>query len=90
MGPFLVCSNPKCLFLLDRRTNGKSLDGAEKILTKCPSCGRSWSSTCPSCGQTLAVKNLAEQPRRVCCTAKQHTSAEIAQSPAVVAAQAGA
>ena len=70
MERFLICNNPNCHFVLDRHINGKSKDGAQLILRKCPACGGSWSSTCPSCAQTLAVKVLAGRPHSVCCERK--------------------
>jgi hypothetical protein len=39
---FLVCSNPACRMILDRRINGESLDGVGKIVKKCPECGSAW------------------------------------------------
>lgn len=39
MERFLVCKNLKCHFVLDRRINGQSVDGAHHILEKCPACG---------------------------------------------------
>jgi len=90
MNRFLVCSNAKCCFLLDRRINGSSADGLQQVLTKCPDCGSQFSSTCPSCGEALAVRSVAGRPRRVCCNAKAHSSVEIAERPLAMAAQFGA
>jgi hypothetical protein len=70
MERFLICSNPKCHFVLDRRINGGSSDGAQLILKKCPACGGGWSSTCPSCAHALAVKLVAGLPQSVCCDRK--------------------
>jgi len=53
MERFMVCDNPGCRFILDRRINGKSLDGAQLVLKKCPACGGDWSAACPSCNQPL-------------------------------------
>jgi hypothetical protein len=78
MERFLVCNNPSCHFVLDRRVNGKSLDGAQLILKKCPACGGDWSATCPSCAQSLAVKVVAGLPHSVCCDRKQVASARAA------------
>jgi len=78
MERFLICNNPKCHFVLDRRINGKSLDGAQLILKKCPACGSDWSSTCPSCNQALAVKLVAGLPYSVCCDHKPHANARAA------------
>lgn len=78
MDHFLICDNPRCRFILDRRLNGKSLDGPQFILKKCPSCGGSWSSTCPSCGQALAVKLVDGLPHISCCQAKTHSTAAAA------------
>ena len=65
MERFLICSNPKCHFVLDRRINGKSLDGAQLILKRCPARGGEWSSTCLSCTQALAVKFMDGLPHSV-------------------------
>jgi hypothetical protein len=70
MERFLVCKNPKCHFVLDRRINGKSPDGAHLILKKCPACGGEWSSTCPSCAQPLDMKLVRGLPHAVCCDRK--------------------
>jgi hypothetical protein len=43
MNDFLVCSNPDCRMVLDRRMNGESFDGVAKIVKKCPECGSAWS-----------------------------------------------
>lgn len=90
MRPYLVCSNSKCLFLLDRRVIGRSHDAADNLINKCPSCGGSWSSTCPSCGQVLEVKTVDGRPQRVCCASKNQPTAEIAGRPSVAVAHAGA
>jgi len=78
MERFLICNNPKCHFVLDRRINGKSLDGAQLILKRCPACGGAWSSTCPSCAQNLAVKLVDGLPHSVCCDRKPPASARAA------------
>jgi hypothetical protein len=67
MERFLVCSNPGCRFILDRRINGKSLDGAQLILKKCPACGSDWSSLCPACTRPIAMKLVGGLPHPVCC-----------------------
>lgn len=77
MERYLICENLKCRFVLDRRIDGKSLDGAA-ILKKCPACGGAWSSTCPSCSQTLAIKLAGELPHTVCCDRKPNAKARAA------------
>jgi hypothetical protein len=67
MERFLVCNNSSCHFVLDRRINGKSPDGAQLVLQKCPECGGDWSTTCPSCLQPVAMKLVGELPHLVCC-----------------------
>jgi hypothetical protein len=67
MERFMVCDNPGCRFILDRRINGKSRDGAQLVLKKCPACGGDWSAACPSCNQPLATKLVAGLPHSVCC-----------------------
>lgn len=78
MERYSICENPKCHFVLDRRINGKSLDGAQLILKKCPTCGGDWSSTCPSCRLTLAVKLVGGLPYAVCCDRRPHAKARAA------------
>jgi hypothetical protein len=75
---FLICNNSACRFLLDRRINGGTLDGVQRIVKQCPSCGGSWSSTCPSCGQALAVKSVQGLPHSVCCERKSQSGAAAA------------
>lgn len=65
-----ICGNPGCRFILDLRLNGRSMDGVRRIVTQCPECGSSWSSSCPFCSQALAVKFVAEIPHSVCCERK--------------------
>lgn len=78
MERFLVCNNPKCHFILDRRLNGRSLDGAQLILKKCPACGGGWSSTCPSCSQALVMKWVGGLPKSACCDHKPRAAARAA------------
>jgi hypothetical protein len=66
MERFLICNNPKCHFVLDRRINGKSFDGAHLMLKKCPDCGGDWGSACPSCARPLAMKLVAGLPQSTC------------------------
>jgi predicted amidophosphoribosyltransferase len=67
MDKYLVCSNPGCLFILDRRVNGTSLDGVQKILKTCPACGSDWSSSCPYCADPLTVNFVEGLPCSACC-----------------------
>ena len=78
MDHFLVCNNPKCHFVLDRRINGRTVDGAHLILKKCPACGGAWSTTCPSCAQALAVKLVGGLPHFACCDRKPDANARAA------------
>jgi hypothetical protein len=79
MERFLVCNNPSCHSVLDRRINGKSLDGAHLIEKKFPACGGAWSSTCPSCSQALAVKLVDGLPHSVGCNHKPRADARARQ-----------
>lgn len=67
MDRYVVCDNPQCRFLLDRRMNGSSLDGTQHVVRKCPSCGGNWTEVCPSCHQPLAVKTVDGLPHIACC-----------------------
>lgn len=78
MDHYFICSNPKCRFVLDRRIDGKSLDGAHLVLKKCPACGGDWSSTCPSCSLALVVRLVGGVPHTACCERKSHAKARAA------------
>jgi hypothetical protein len=78
MSSFLICTNAACRFLLDRRLNGRSMDGVRKILQHCPDCGGDWSSACPSCGQALAVKITNGLPRSACCEHRAYHDRRVA------------
>ena len=78
MQRYLICDNPNCRFVLDRHINGKSLDGAQLLLKKCPACGGNWSSTCPTCSLTLAVKLIGGLPHTACCERKPQAKARAA------------
>jgi hypothetical protein len=67
MNHFLVCENPDCRFILDRRVNGGSLDGVRKIVKECPACGSNWSSLCPFCDRALTVNCVRGLPHAACC-----------------------
>jgi hypothetical protein len=64
---YLVCSNTGCRFILDRRVNGTSLDGVQKILKTCPACSSDWSISCPYCAQALTVHFIHGLPHSACC-----------------------
>ena len=83
MERFLICNNSKCHFVLDRRIDGKSLNGAHLMLKKCPDCGGDWSSTCPSCARPLAMKLVEGLPQSKCCDRKADVRA--AQYPLGIA-----
>jgi predicted amidophosphoribosyltransferase len=78
MNSFLICENAQCRFLLDRRLNGRSLDGVRKIVKNCPDCGADWSSTCPTCGQALAVRMTGGLPHAVCCEQRTQSGSRAA------------
>jgi hypothetical protein len=67
MNHFLVCENPRCRFILDRRVNGESPDGVQQILKSCPACGSDWSSLCPFCDHILTVNFIEGLPHSACC-----------------------
>jgi predicted amidophosphoribosyltransferase len=77
MNHFLVCKNPACRFVLDRRIDGKSFDSLQ-LLKKCPDCGGDWSSSCPRCGQALAMKMVDGLPYASCCGQKLRARARAA------------
>jgi hypothetical protein len=70
MARFLICNNPECRFVLDRRINGASLDGVQKILKTCPSCCSDWSSACPFCDRPFDVAFIGGLPHSACCRHK--------------------
>ena len=63
----LICKNPGCRYILDRRINGESLDGVRRIVKQCPECGSDWSSVCPFCKRPLGVAFVNELPHSACC-----------------------
>lgn len=69
MDSHLICNNPGCRFILDRRIN-ESLDGVRKVVKQCPECGGDWSSLCPFCERPLGVTFVNELPHSVCCGRK--------------------
>jgi hypothetical protein len=77
MERFLIYNNAKCHLVLDRRIHGKSPDGPQFILKKCPACGGDWSSSCPSCAQALAMKVVGGLPH-TCCDRKPDARARAA------------
>lgn len=78
MTRFLICDNPQCRFIMDLRVNGRTLNGTQFILKKCPSCGGSWSPTCPSCHQALVVKEVRGLPHSACCQSRPAAGARAA------------
>jgi hypothetical protein len=73
----VICKNPRCRFILDRRIDGKSLDNA-RVLKKCPAGAGDWTSICPCCGQALAVKLIDELPYPSFCGQKLSAKAQAA------------
>jgi hypothetical protein len=67
MDRYLVCDNPQCRHLLDRKINGEYFGEPQLFVKKCPSCGGNWSTVCPSCHQSLAVKSVGGLPHIACC-----------------------
>ena len=78
MNHYLICENPGCRFILDRRVNGRSLAGPEPILKKCPSCRSEWSSRCPFCSQALKIKFVHGLAHSSCCERRLRVQAAAA------------
>jgi hypothetical protein len=78
MNHFLVCENPSCRFILDRRINGEALDGVRGIINQCPECGNDWSSSCPFCDQALTINFVNGLPHAACCGRKLRADAKAA------------
>jgi hypothetical protein len=78
MDNYLICENPSCRFVLDRRLNGKSLPSPQPILKKCPSCRSEWSSVCPFCSQALTIKFVQGHAHASCCGRRLRAQAEAA------------
>jgi hypothetical protein len=78
MDHYLLCKNPSCRFVLDRRVNGKSLDDSRFILKRCPACGGAWSSKCPFCSRPLSVNFADGLPHSACCGQKLRGEARAA------------
>jgi tRNA(Ile2) C34 agmatinyltransferase TiaS len=60
---FLICSNPKCRYLINLREGAQVLERSKLVLDECPECGHQWSSVCPFCGHSLQT-DLREIPHR--------------------------
>lgn len=75
MEHFLICANPSCRFILDRREAKKPLRQARNFLNECPECGSSWSAACPSCVQPLSVVWRGQLPHCAHCHRKFHAQA---------------
>jgi hypothetical protein len=68
MSNYLICENPKCHMVLDRRENGGTRLSLGTVLEECPECGDHWSASCPFCGQSLEVNWLGGHPHcSECC-----------------------
>lgn len=50
---FLICTNPKCRFVVDLREGSKVLERSEFVFDRCPECNHPWSSCCPFCTRLL-------------------------------------
>jgi hypothetical protein len=55
MESFLICTNPKCRYLINLRDGAQVLERSKLILDECPECGYQWSSHCPFCERPLRV-----------------------------------
>jgi ribosomal protein L37AE/L43A len=55
MESFLICTNPKCRYLVNLRDGAQVLERSKLILDECPECGSQWSSHCPFCDKPLEV-----------------------------------
>jgi hypothetical protein len=78
MDNYLICANPSCRFVLDRRLNGRSPARPQPILKKCPACRSGWSFTCPFCSQALAIKFVHGLVHSACCGRRLRVQAEAA------------
>jgi ribosomal protein L37AE/L43A len=56
MESFLICTNPKCRYLISLRDGAHVLERSKLVLDECPECGSQWSSHCPFCHGPLEVK----------------------------------
>jgi predicted amidophosphoribosyltransferase len=50
---FLICTNPRCRYLVNLRTGTRVLERSKLIVDECPECGHPWSANCPFCGLPL-------------------------------------
>ena len=50
---FLICTNPKCRFVVNLREGAQVLERSKLVIDECPECGHPWSSYCPLCGRRL-------------------------------------
>jgi hypothetical protein len=50
---FLICTNPRCRFIVNLREGAQVLERSKLVIDECPECGHPWSSHCPYCGRPL-------------------------------------
>jgi hypothetical protein len=50
---FLICTNPRCRFIVNLREGAQVLERSKLVIDECPECGHPWSSYCPFCGRPL-------------------------------------
>jgi hypothetical protein len=55
---YLICTNPKCRYIVNLREGAQTMDRSKLIIAECPECGSAWSSQCPSCTLPLKVAGL--------------------------------
>src|SRR6266849_90949 len=70
MESFLICSNPKCRYLVDLREGTQVLDRASLIIEECPECSYPWSNSCPFCGRRLNATRRGNISHCVHCKEK--------------------
>jgi ribosomal protein L37AE/L43A len=67
---FLLCTNPKCRYLVSLRDGGQVLERSKLVFDECPKCGHRWTSQCPFCDKPLEVTLHEKLPQ---CSHCGHT-----------------
>lgn len=59
---FLICSNPRCRYLINLQSGTQVLERSKLPLDECPECGHPWSGNCPFCALPLESDMRETQP----------------------------
>jgi two-component system response regulator HydG len=75
MESFLICTNPKCRYLINLRDGAQVLERSKLVIDECPECGHAWSSYCPFCGRPLEAIQRGDLSHCLHCNEKLRPTA---------------